>query len=414
MNRRPPAATTSVGARLAGAALAIVLALAVLHAGPASQSPLGEPEVVARGIDLYRLSDPSLLSPPGPIAVQLIRLDPRRVHLDLVLAQDAVLGLETVPSMAGRSKAVVAINAGFFLPTGEPAGLYKIDGELVSDIEPHRGAVAILPGRFGRGPRLLFDQVSAHVEIDVAGGTPAPPGGTPAPPGGTPAPPRERPLRIDGVNTTRAPDALVFFTPQFWTDTRTPCDGGTEIVIDGPPLMVADRRDGLCTSAIPRRGAVLAAGPRFAADSLAGLVRGARIRPRVVYETLNGTRPSEWEAAPDIVGGVGLLEIGGRMLPDWAPEKARAGFDTERHPRTVIGTAPDGRIWLITVDGRNKDLSLGMSFTELQGLIGRVGLVNALNLDGGGSTTMVVRDAVVNHPSDATGPRKVSDAIVVH
>ena len=79
----------------------------------------------------------------------------------------------------------------------------------------------------------------------------------------------------------------------------------------------------------------------------------------------------------------------------------------------MIGTAGDGRIWLITVDGRNKALSLGMSFAELQTLIARVGLVDALNLDGGGSTTMVVKGAVVNRPSDPTGPRRVSDSIIV-
>jgi exopolysaccharide biosynthesis protein len=79
----------------------------------------------------------------------------------------------------------------------------------------------------------------------------------------------------------------------------------------------------------------------------------------------------------------------------------------------MIGVAGDRRVWLITVDGRNKTLSLGMSFAELQGLARRVGLVDALNLDGGGSTTMVVNGAVMNHPSDPTGPRKVSDAIVI-
>jgi exopolysaccharide biosynthesis protein len=54
-----------------------------------------------------------------------------------------------------------------------------------------------------------------------------------------------------------------------------------------------------------------------------------------------------------------------------------------------------------------------MSFTELQGLSRRLGLRSALNLDGGGSTTMVVRGNVVNHPSDPAGPRPVSDAILV-
>ena len=70
-------------------------------------------------------------------------------------------------------------------------------------------------------------------------------------------------------------------------------------------------------------------------------------------------------------------------------------------------------IWLVAVDGRQPLLSLGMSFRELQGLASRLGLRSALNLDGGGSTTMVIRGAVVNHPSDQTGPRKVSDAVVV-
>ena len=151
--------------------------------------------------------------------------------------------------MADRSTAVAAVNAGFFLPTGEPAGLLKIRGELVSDVSSHRGAVALVAGRFGRGPRLLFDQVSARVEVDAGRGK------------------DRRTIRADGIDTARGPDALVLFTPRFWTDTRTPCDGGTEFVIDGPPLAVADRREGLCTSAIPRDGAVLAAGPKVPAET---------------------------------------------------------------------------------------------------------------------------------------------------
>lgn len=376
-------------------AAALAAVLPVLSAAPLDLSALGQPELIAPGMELYRLSDPVLLSPPGVVAVQLLRLDPGRVDLRLVLAQDTVLGLETVPDMARRSAATAAINAGFFLPTGEPAGLLKIDGELVSDVRPHRGAVAFLPGRFAHAPRLLFDQVSASVELDLGRGK------------------QRRSVNVDAIDTVRAPGALVLFTPRFWTDTRTPCDGGSEVVIEGRPLLVAERRESFCTSAIPREGAVLSAGPKVPPERLAGLTPGDPVRARVIYHTLNGTRPADWDAAPSIVGGVGLLATGGHLVKDWAPEEARAGFTTERHPRTMIGTSGDGRIWLIAVDGRDKALSLGMSFAELQNLVTRVGLVDALNLDGGGSTTMVVRGVVVNHPSDATGPRKVSDAIVV-
>jgi hypothetical protein len=389
------AAPNALPGRTLFLAVALSAALAAVHATPARPPSLGEPEPVAPGIELYRLSDPALLSPPGPVAAQLLRLDPGRVDLRLVLAGDTVLGLETVPDMAQRSGAIAAINAGFFLPTGEPAGLLKIDGELVSEIASHRGAVALVPGGFGRKPHLLFDQVSASVVVDLGSGK------------------RRREMPIDAIDTVRAPGALVLFTPRFWTDTRTPCDGGSEFIFEGHPLALSERRQTTCTSAIPRDGGVLAAGPGVPAERIAGLALGTRVRARAVYHTLNGTKPSDWNAAPSIVGGVGLLATGGHLVKDWAPEKARDGFTTERHPRTVIGTSGDGRIWLIAVDGRNKGLSLGMNFAELQALVTRVGLVDALNLDGGGSTTMVVKGAVVNHPSDATGPRRVSDSIIV-
>ena len=100
-------------------------------------------------------------------------------------------------------------------------------------------------------------------------------------------------------------------------------------------------------------------------------------------------------------------------MADWTEEQLRAGFNTERHPRTMIGTTQGRPIWLVTVDGRNPQVSLGMTFAELQTSRGSSTSSYALNLDGGGSTTMVVKGTIVNHPSDATGPRKVSDGFIV-
>jgi exopolysaccharide biosynthesis protein len=90
-----------------------------------------------------------------------------------------------------------------------------------------------------------------------------------------------------------------------------------------------------------------------------------------------------------------------------------ATFTDVRHPRTMIGIDRQGRVWLVAIDGRQPAHSIGMTFADLQALCKRLDLVNALNLDGGGSTTMVVGGVVVNKPSDAAGPRAVSDAIVV-
>jgi exopolysaccharide biosynthesis protein len=132
------------------------------------------------------------------------------------------------------------------------------------------------------------------------------------------------------------------------------------------------------------------------------------------YRTRLGSDPATWARAPDIVGGAGLLILDGREIDDWTEEELSRGFDTTRHPRTMIGTGGDGAMWLVTVDGRQPELSLGMTFEELKTLARRIGLRSALNLDGGGSTTMVVKGGrIVNHPSDPTGPRPVSDAILV-
>ena len=263
---------------------------------PPSGSPPPNIQRIADGIELQRIHDPSLLSPPGPVAVQALKLDPRRITLEIAIADDRLPAREAVADMAARKKAAAAVNAGFFVvETGAPAGLLKVRGRLLGGNSRPRGAVAVLE-RQGR-TLLLFDRVS----VDRARGSYAPSLGSPV---------------------------------------------------------------------------------------------------------------KDWQAAKHAVGGAGLLMWNGRELDEWTEERIAAGFDTTRHPRTMIGD--DGTsIWLITVDGRQPWLSLGMSFTELRGLARRLGLRSALNLDGGGSTTMVVRGVIVNNPSDAGGPRKVSDAILV-
>ncbi|HET7697185.1 MAG TPA: phosphodiester glycosidase family protein [Vicinamibacterales bacterium] len=282
-----------------GAAAWLLLLVWTLPAGRNPPQPAAPPPNVQRiadGVELHRLHDPSLLSPAGPVAVQALRLDPRRVSLEIAIANDRLPARETVADMAARKKGIAAVNAGFFaVDTGAPAGLLKVRGRLLGGNARARGAVAFLD-RQGR-TLLLFDRVSAD-------------------------------------------------------------------------------------------------------------------RGRGSYAPSLGSAVRDWQTAKDAVGGAGLLMLNGREFDEWTEERIAAGFDTTRHPRTMIGE--DGTsIWLVTVDGRQPWLSLGMSFTELRGLARRLGLRSALNLDGGGSTTMVVRGVIVNNPSDATGPRPVSDAIVV-
>ena len=96
-------------------------------------------------------------------------------------------------------------------------------------------------------------------------------------------------------------------------------------------------------------------------------------------------------------------------------------FCNDRHPRTAMGEKADGTIVFLVVDGRAKEAA-GFSIPELQKLMKWLGCRDAINLDGGGSTTMYVKgqpDAgVVNYPSDNKkwdheGEREVANAIVI-
>ena len=351
---------------------------------------LGRPAAIAPGVALYQISDQSLLDPAGPIAVQILRIDPQRVRLKSALAQEKIVGTETVPAMADRHRAIAAINAGFFAPNGDPTGLLQVDGELVSDTARPRGAIAVDVDANGR-TRLLFDVVTAQARLVLDDGQAVP---------------------IGGVDTVRHRGKLMLFTPKYHDHTDTAANG-VEWLVSGNPLTVRERRIDAGSTPIPADGFVLSFGGLDPPPPLDTLDVGATLRIERSYVTRHGTAPEAWAESDHLIGGAGLLVRDGRHFEEWTIEDLRPGFTTERHPRTLVGTDPAGDLWLVTIDGRNAQLSVGMTFAELQRLASRLKLQNALNLDGGGSTTMVVRGAVVNHPSDPTGPRKVSDALLV-
>jgi hypothetical protein len=355
---------------------------------------LGRPEKVADGVQLYHVDNPNLLDPPGPVAVQILRLDPSKVDLRSALAADRVMQLETVPDIAARSNAIAAVNAGFFaVRNGDPAGVLELRDELVSDSPLTRGAVGIVRAP-GKPLSLIFDRVSASLSLSYAIG------------GETVT------QEIDGVDTTRVRGQLMLYTPRFGPDSDM-ADTGVEWQLAGSPLRVTARRPNAGRTRIPENGIVLSFGGTVLPTGLERLDVGQEVSIATHFRTLLGTRAEQWVQAQDIVSGAGLLVHHGKPLNDWSAEQLRAGFDTERHPRTMIGTTRGPAIWLVTVDGRNPSVSLGMTFAELTSLALKLNLVHALNLDGGGSTTMVVKGKIVNHPSDATGARRVSDALIV-
>lgn len=150
---------------------------------------------------------------------------------------------------------------------------------------------------------------------------------------------------------------------------------------------------------------------------------GITMAAKPVFEQFVAVDPTDPRAGfrPDrgplrtLVGGWGRLVVHGRSIADSAGpfEGTPPSFAAVRHPRSGVGISRDSStLYLITVDGRQESSS-GMSLKEFAQLMIQLGAYEGLNLDGGGSTTMVVNGAVVNHPSDANGERPVGDVLLV-
>lgn len=121
-----------------------------------------------------------------------------------------------------------------------------------------------------------------------------------------------------------------------------------------------------------------------------------------------------------IIGNVTALIGGGpRLLINGAKPPTFVGFEgfssdfvNTRHPRTAVGFNQDStKVFFVVVDGRQSNLSVGMTLDELANLMLSIGAYNAVNLDGGGSSTMVIHNQVVNSPSDPGGERSVANAL---
>jgi exopolysaccharide biosynthesis protein len=133
------------------------------------------------------------------------------------------------------------------------------------------------------------------------------------------------------------------------------------------------------------------------------------------------TNESDWKSATYIVGGCPLLIRNTKALSDYSSEKTMNSFLYKKHARTAIGILPNGHFVFVVADGKKHYFfsNSGMSIPDLAFFMQSIGCKEALNLDGGGSSTMILDSKIVNTPCgeeyDGKGNyvRSVSDAILV-
>jgi exopolysaccharide biosynthesis protein len=350
-------------------------------------------QTVGRGVERLHITRgyKSVDDVTGPWVINLLRIDLGNADLRIVHGLDEGVGLETTSSMAERSGAIAAVNGGYFRTTGayrgEPMGALLLDGKLMSESFDNRAAVGLIPRR-GRS-EIIFGHLGFSGRVKTARGDE---------------------IAISGVNRPRSANELIIFTPEFHRSTLT-APGGVELVVRRGRLVRLE--DGKGSSLIPSDGYVISASGARRGWLLKNLRIGSRVRLSMKLTPAESDSANLWARASSIVGGGPQLIKNGRIDITARAEKIGEKFVTDRHPRTAIAKLKSGKILFVTVDGRQPGTSVGMSLAELAELLLEFEATEAINLDGGGSTTMVVGGKVVNNPSDQTGERPVSDSFLI-
>lgn len=407
--------------------LAALALLAPLAGAPAEAHPApppragiigrpGLPETrvttrLAPGVTLTRinlgepLTDPKQIptTQTGPWSIDVLRIDPRRAAGQLrVTDGPTIAATETTADLVRYARGLAGVNASFFTFTasarypGDPVGLAIRDGvvtsepttdprewDLVFDSASNRSAVVQT-----RWSDAFVTRGGTTLALDAVDHPPAAPAACAT---------LTDPARCD------VPGQTVEFTSTF--DTTTPDGPGAEVVLD---------RHG-CVAAVRHSRGVALTGPQVSIQAT-----GSNARALLAAAPLG--RCGHWDqrltdrAGTPIplrrhtfaVNGRVRLVAGGR--PAYDPAPAGDSFYA-RNPRTIAGRTASGQWVFVVIDGRSTS-SVGATIPEAAQVAIGLGLTDAINLDGGGSSTLVARGQLINRPQGGTTQRKVGDALV--
>lgn len=386
------------------AALLVTLAAAAQAASaqPAATDSIGS-RAIAPGVTFRRI-----VRPAGPWVLSVLEVDLRRPDIEVrgLRACDQLLGRERPSAIARRLReegmdVVGILNADFFDlrgGTGATESNVVIDGEIVK-------AVTVTESPFD-----AFDNVHTQFGITATG-----------------APVLDR-FHLQGVVRTPsgewplaainsdASGALALFTA--WFDTMALAPRPTDSITHVSLLKVGGRGD----TAHYRVESRAERGPLVRASEISVVLAASgpaatvveRLRPGDRVDIITRLVPDRGPLRTVVGGWPRIVEAGRNVaLAADSVEGTVPRFSRARHPRSALGISRDSAtLYVVAVDGRQQ-ASVGMTLEELADAMIALGAYEAMNLDGGGSTALVVRDSIVNTPSDTSGERPVGNVVAI-
>lgn len=333
------------------------------------------------------------LSPSVPCIVHCITIDPQKRSISLEPALGSGYMRESVLCMVTRTKAYAGINANNYRRggafNGNAVDVLKIKA-LYTDPCVKRSALAWSKG----DTRPLVGQLEIEHKLTIGGHT----------------------FPIHSVNQPSAPHQAVLYTSLFGDSTRA-LQSGHECLIR------KNRVKSICAhqanTRIPHNGYIYSIGKECSLIDIHTIKKGMQTAYQTKVFLKNKQGKTDITHKEYIVSGAGVLIRDGALVEnvkedfikdqpithcpdeiaaDFSSPKERNWLITDRHPRTAIGILPDGKWLFVVADGRQPGYSAGASLSELAHFMLQKGCVEALNMGGGGCSTLVIAGAIINSP----------------
>jgi len=297
-----------------------------------------------------------------PVKINIVELSTdvnSNLNIEPAIASNTLNNKNKISSIAKRENAIIAINGGYFKPqTGVPLGTLMIDKKIYTG--PIYNRVAM--GFFDNSYKMARIDLNGNIDTNIGG------------------------FKIDNVNQPRMLSTHTIVYTSDWGEASPPTPKyGTQLVISKGKLVAVSSS----STEIPKDGFVIV-GPT---KKLEPMLKAKKFR-------LDLKTSPEWKNVNHIISGGPYLVKNGEIFVDMTAQKlASIGG---RNPRTAIGYTKDNHLIMLTADGREES-SVGLTLIELANLMKDFGCVDAMNLDGGGSTVMYVDGKVVNKPAMSGG-----------
>jgi len=322
------------------------------------------------------------VSERGPVVANALEVDlsSEKISVKVGLPDlKKIKAKDTLLNIVKNQKAYAGINANYFdVKVGNPLGTLITEGTWITG--PVYGRVAV---GFSDDKKVYIDQIMLNGLVTVYRGF------------------RKKPFAMFDIDGLNIPFSLYkkigLFTKNYDEELTLPENKTAKVIVRGCIRKLMD-----AAVKVPDNGYVLVSNENYVLDFLK-----KRDCMKIEWQTY-----PDWSLVTEAVSGGPYLIKNGQIYIDEKKQNFKFAKKDTYAPRSAIGVGKDGKLYLVAVDGRQNGYSVGVTLEQLAELLKKLDLKDAINLDGGGSTTLVADGKILNKLSDRH-ERKISNGLLI-